>query len=108
MNIWDSLLNKKEKYRREGIELGRQGKYEEAYLKYEEAAGMNDKPSMVYIAKMYLSGNFRPVETSNLVELMLQGNPIFPWNQVSKKHPDYESGLAWLIKAADLGDGFSC
>ena len=108
MNIWDSLFNKKEKYRKEGIELERQGKYEEAYLKYEEAAGMNDKPSMVYIAKMYLSGNFRPLETSNLAALMLQGNPIFPWNQVSKKHPDYESGLAWLIKAADLGDGFSC
>ena len=108
MNIWNSLFNKKEKYRKEGIELERQGKYEEAYLKYEEAAGMNDKPSMVYIAKMYLSGNFRPVETSNLAALMLQGNPIFPWNQVSKKHPDYESGLAWLIKAADLGDGFSC
>ena len=69
---------------------------------------MDDIPSMLYIARMYLSGNFRPVETSNLAELMLQGGPVFPWSQISEIHPDYESGLAWLIKAADLGDGFAC
>ena len=112
MNIWNLLFkkknDKKEQYRKEGFELEQQEKYEEAYLKYEEAARMDDIPSIVHIAKMYLSGNFRPVETSNLAELMLQGNPIFPWNQVRKMHPDYERGLAWLIKAADLGDGFSC
>ena len=39
---------------------------------------------------------------------MLQGGPVFPWSQISEIHPDYESGLAWLIKAADLGDGFAC
>ena len=52
--------NKKENYRREGLELERQGKFEEAFLKYEKAAEMDDVPSMVYIARMYLSGNFRP------------------------------------------------
>jgi len=109
MSIWNPLFNKKkEQYRKEGLELEQQGKYEEAYIKYEEAGGMDDIPSMLYIARMYLSGNFRPVETSNLAELMLQGGPVFPWSQISEIHPDYESGLAWLIKAADLGDGFAC
>ena len=109
MSIWNPLFNKKkEQYRKEGLELEQQGKYEEAYIKYEEAGGMDDIPSMLYIARMYLSGNFRPVETSNLAELMLQGGPVFPWSQISEIHPDYESGLAWLINAADLGDGFAC
>ena len=67
MSIWNPLFNKKkEQYRKEGLELEQQGKYEEAYIKYEEAGGMDDIPSMLYIARMYLSGNFRPVETSNL------------------------------------------
>ena len=109
MSIWNPLFNKKkEQYRKEGLELEQQGKYEEAYIKYEEAGGMDDIPSMLYIARMYLSGNFRPVETSNLAELMLQGGPVFPWSQISEIHPDYESGLAWMTKAADLGDGFAC
>ena len=114
MRNWNSLFEKKEendkeeKCRGEGLKLEQQGKYEEAYLKYEEAGKMDDIPSMLYIARMYLSGNFRPVETSNLAELMLQGGPVFPWSQISEIHPDYESGLAWLIKAADLGDGFAC
>ena len=114
MRDWNSLFekkeenDKKEKCRGEGLKLEQQGKYEEAYLKYEEAGKMDDIPSMLYIARMYLSGNIRPVETSNLAELMLQGGPVFPWSQISEIHPDYESGLAWLIKAADLGDGFAC
>lgn len=114
MNTWNPSINKKkenakkERYRKEGLELEQQGKYEEAYLKYEEAGKMDDIPSMLYIARMYLSGNFRPVEASNLAELMLQGGPVFPWSQISEIHPDYESGLAWMTKAADLGDGFAC
>ena len=108
MNTWNPSINKKkenakkERYRKEGLELEQQGKYEEAYLKYEEAGKMDDIPSMLYIARMYLSGNIRPVETSNLAELMLQGGPVFPWSQISEIHPDYESGLAWMTKAADL------
>lgn len=114
MDKWNKLFekkkenDKKEKYRKEGLELEQQEKYEEAYLTYEQAAKMGDVPSMLRIAGMYLSGNFRPVETSNLAELLLQGGPVFPWNLQSGKRPDYESGLAWLIKAADLGDGTAC
>ena len=79
LNTWNPSINKKkenakkERYRKEGLELEQQGKYEEAYLKYEEAGKMDAIPSMLYIARMYLSGNIRPVETSNLAELMLQG-----------------------------------
>ena len=67
-----------EDYRKEGLELEGQEKYEEAFLKYEEAAKMGDAPSMVCIARMYLSGEFRPVESSNLANLLMQGGSIFP------------------------------
>ena len=97
-----------EDYRREGIGLEEQEKLEEAFLKYEEAAKMDDVPSMMRIAKMYLSGKFRPVDSSNLSEILLQGGPVFPWSLRTEKKPDYQSGLEWLIKAADLGDGFAC
>ena len=83
--------NRKETYRREGLELEQEGKFEEAFLKYEKAAEMDDVPSMVYIARMYLSGNFRPAASSNLTELLLRGGPVFPWNLREEKQPDYQS-----------------
>ena len=97
-----------EKYREEGLELEQQGKYEEAFLKYEEASKMEDARSMICIARMYLSGEFRAVESSNLVELLIQGGPIFPWSLRNEQRPDYESGLEWLMKAAELGNGLAC
>ena len=97
-----------EAFREEGIQLEQQGKYEEAFLKYEEAARMDDTPSMVRIAGMYLSGNFRPLGSSNQAELLLRGNPIFPWSLRTEKQPDYKSAFDWLMKAADLGDGLAC
>jgi len=97
-----------EDYRREGLELEEQKKYEEAFRKYEEAAKLDDTPSMICIARMYLSGEFRPVEASNLSELLLGGGPIFPWSLRKEKQPDFKSGLEWLTKAADLGDALAC
>ena len=40
-----------EDYCKEGFELEQQEKYEEAFLKYEEAAKMNDTIAMIYIAR---------------------------------------------------------
>ncbi len=97
-----------EDYRKEGLELEQQGKLEEAYQQYEEAAKLNDAPSMVCIARMYLSGKFRAVDSSNLSRLALQGGPIFPWRLRNEKQPDYNSGLEWLTKAADLGSDIAC
>ena len=101
-------MNDAEKYRKEGLELEQQEKYEEAFLKYEEAAKMEDTPSMIYIARMYLSGKFRAVESSNLAELLIHGGPIFPWSLRNEKRPDYKSALKWLMKAAELGSGLAC
>ena len=95
-------------YRKEGIELEQHEKYEEAFLKYKEAAKMDDAPSMICIASMYLSGKLRPVDSSNLSELALHEGPIFPWSLRNEKQPDYKSGLEWLMKAADLGNGLAC
>ena len=95
-------------YRREGIALEEQEKYEEAFLKYEEAAKREDIPSMLLIAGLYLTGKLRPASSSNLSDLLLQGGPVFPWSLHSEKRPDYKSGLEWLLKAADLGDGPAC
>ena len=61
-----------EDYRKEGLELEQQGKYEEAFMKYEEAANMEDTKSMLLIARMYLSGDFRPVDSLNLPQSLLQ------------------------------------
>ena len=97
-----------DEYRDEGFELEQQEKYEEAFLKYAEAAKMNDTLSMIYIARMYLLGKFRPVASSNLAEFLLSGEPIFLWNLQDEKQPDYKSGLEWLMKAADLGNGLAC
>lgn len=112
MGLFEKMFGRKAKDAelccKEGMELEQQEKYEEAYQKYEEAAKMNNVPAMICIAKMYLSGKFRPVDVSNLAELLLQGNPIFPWNLREEKRPDYKSGLEWLTKAADLGDIMAC
>ena len=97
-----------EDYRKEGLALEQQEKYEEAFLKYQEAAKMDDAPSMICIARMYLSGKFRPIDTSNLATRLLQGGPIFPWDLRNEKQPDYKSGFEWLKKAADLGNGVAC
>lgn len=95
-------------YYKEGIELEQQEKYEEAYLKYEKAAKLNDPFAMIGIARMYLSGKFRPTDSSNLAEVLLQGGPFFPWSLQSEKQPNYKNGLEWLIKAADLSDAIAC
>ena len=103
-----SIPKDAEDYRREGLELEQEGKLEEAYQKYEAAARMNDAPSMISIARMYLSGEFRPVEASNLAQLLLQGGPIFPWSLRNEKQPDFKTAIEWLTKAADLGNGLAC
>ena len=95
-------------YRKEGLELEQQGKYEEAFMKYEEAAKMEDTKSMLLIARMYMSGDFRPVDSLNLPQSLLQGGPVFPWDLQIEKRPDNHSALEWLIKAADLGDALAC
>lgn len=97
-----------EDYRKEGLELEQQGKLEEAYQQYEEAAKLNDAPSMFRIARMYLSGKFRPIDSSNLSQLLLQCGPIFPWSPRNEKQPDCRSGLEWLTRAADLGSSSAC
>ena len=108
INLCQMLEEKKEQYRKEGFELEKQEKYEEAYRKYEAAAKLRDIPSMLCIAALYLSGHLRPVARSNFMELILQGTPIFPWDQNCEVCPDYKNALAWLIKAADLGDNSAC
>ena len=108
INLSQMLEEKKEQYRKEGFELEKQEKYEEAYRKYEAAAKLRDIPSMLCIAALYLSGHLRPVARSNVRELILQGTPIFPWDQNCEVCPDYKNALAWLIKAADLGDNSAC
>ena len=108
INLSQMLEEKKEQYRKEGFELEKQEKYEEAYRKYEAAAKLRDIPSMLCIAALYLSGHLRPVARSNFMELILQGTPIFPWDQNCEVCPDYKNALAWLIKAADLGDNSAC
>lgn len=101
-------MTQAERLYHEGHELERQGKLEEAFQKYDQAAALNDTDAMIGIARLYLSGEFRPVEHSNLSELLLGGGPIFPWSMRTEKRPDSQSALKWLIRAADLGNAQAC
>lgn len=92
----------------EGYELEKQEKLEEAFGKYEQGAALNDTDAMIGIARIYVSGKFRPAEHSNLSELLLSGMPIFPWSLRTETRPDYQSALQWLIRAADLGNPRAC
>lgn len=75
---------------------------EGAFEEYSRAAELGSSDAMVCIAKLYYVKMFRPVEENNLMELMLQGIPAFPWNLVNQTQPDYRSALEWFRKAADL------
>lgn len=87
-----------------GLALEKEGKLEEAYKEYEKGAHLNDPKAMVAIARLYIIGKFRPVTKSNLGDVLLGGGPIFPWSVQNWEEPDYESGIEWLKKAADLND----
>lgn len=87
-----------------GLALEKEGKLEEACKEYGKGAHLNDPKAMVAIARLYISGKFRPVTKSNLGDVLLGGGPIFPWSVQNWEEPDYESGIEWLKKAADLDD----
>lgn len=89
---------------KKGLALEKEGKLEEAYKEYEKGASLNDPKAMVAIARLYISGKFRPVTKSNLADMLFGGGPIFPWSVQNREEPDYESGVKWLKKAADLED----
>lgn len=101
MNIAEQLFQA-------GRDLEEQEQFELAFQKYEQAAQLNNTKAMIGIARMYLSGKFRPVEHSNLAELLLNGEPVFPWSLREEKRPDSKSALEWLRKAADLEDELAC
>ena len=97
------MFRKKFLYKK-GFALEQEGKLEEAYKKYEQGANLKDSRAMVAIARLYISGNFRPVTKSNLANVLIGGGPVFPWSVQTTEEPDYENGIRWLKKAADLGD----
>lgn len=75
---------------------------EGAFCEYSQAAELGSADAMVRIATLYYSKMFRPVEYNNLMELMLQGMPAFPWSFHNQTVPDYKSALEWFRKAAEL------
>lgn len=97
------MFRKKFLYKK-GFALEQEGKLEEAYKKYEQGANLKDPKAMVAIARLYVSGQFRPVTKSNLADVLFGGGPVFPWSVQTTEEPDYENGIRWLKKAADLGD----
>ena len=101
-------MTRAEQLYHEGHELEQQEKLEEAFEKYEQAAALNDTDAMIGVARIYISGKFRPTEHSNLSELLLSGMPVFPWNLQTEVRPDYQSALGWLIRAAELGNPRAC
>lgn len=77
---------------------------EEAYALYKQAAELGNADAMVAIGIMYMSQGFRPVKASNMLHLLSQGMPIFPWDVQEKLVPDTTTALSWYRKAADKGN----
>ena len=79
-----------------------------AYEAYRQAAELGSGKAMVAIGNLYLTKQFRMVEQNNLMELMMQGIPAFPWNTVTKTVPDMKTALEWHLKAAELEEPRGC
>lgn len=101
-------MTRAEQFYHEGYELEQQEKLEEAFEKYGQAAALNDTDAMIGIARLYLSGKFRPIEHNGLSEALRSGMPVFPRNLRSEMRPDPQNALKWLIRAADLGNLQAC
>ena len=110
MKFFRNLKNRRtiEKALALGAEKEAQKDLEAAFEQYHRAAELGNPEAMIHIAKLYLSGEFRPVEASNLMDLILQGIPVFSWNMAAQKVPDYKSALEWFCKADDLGNAIAC
>lgn len=80
------------------------GELEKAYELYVQASEMGCAAAMTAIGNLYMQKGFRMVKTSNLLELMAMGMPVFPWNLQEQEVPDMKSALEWFRKAADAGD----
>lgn len=85
-----------------GLALENEEKLEEAYEVYKKGAELSDPQAMIGIARLFLTGKFRPVTKSNFADAVFGGGPIFPWSIRSWEEPDYKSGMEWLEKAAAL------
>ena len=92
---------------REGEELREQGNTDEAYRKYEQAAGLGSTEAMLAIAGLYMNG-FRAVQQSSLAEVLLKGGAVFPWDIRTGKQPDVKSVFEWTLKAAEAGNPNAC
>ncbi len=101
MGILDGV--KARKLLKKGRAAQEQKKLEEAYAFYEQAAGLGNADAMIAIGRMYMHHGFRPVKTSNLLQSLSLGMPIFPWDVQEKLVPDTKTALSWYRKAADQG-----
>lgn len=101
MGIFDPW--KAKKLLKEGQSAQAQKDLEKAYSLYEQAAQFGNADAMVAIGVLYMRHGFRPVKASNLLHLLAEGAPIFPWNLEETLVPDCESALKWYRKAAEKG-----
>lgn len=101
MGILDGV--KSRKLLQKGRTAQEQKRLEEAYAFYEQAAELGNADAMVAIGIMYMRCGFRPVRTSNMLQTLSLGMPIFPWNVQEKLVADAKTALSWYRKAADAG-----
>ena len=81
MNIKDQHFDRKQEAQKrfdagKAHEAG--GDLEKAYEAYCQAAELDFAPAMTAIGILYIAKEFRQVEENNMMELILQGKPIFP------------------------------
>jgi len=89
----------------QGVEWEKKGCFEQAFEQYQIASEAGNPEAMWAISSLYLFKNFRTVKRNNMLELLTQGIPAFPWNLVEKEEIDYKSAFEWSQKAADCGHG---
>ncbi len=81
----------------QGIALVDEGELEEGYVLLREAADAGNPLAMHAIGNMYVYRNFRAVEIPTLKLTMM------PWDNMTQKAPDLQTGFSWFLKAAEAG-----
>lgn len=108
MAIFNFIKKLKKVPGQEDLLLGRAAQeekdLEKAYTHYEKAAELGNTEAMVAIGQLYAEHRFRPIKTNNLLELLIQGMPIFPWSLQEQENPDMATALTWFRKAAEAGN----
>lgn len=104
--IFDKIIAKK--FFNKAVALEETNNLDEAFELYKKAAVAGLPDAMFKLYDLYINKNFHAKEMNNMLELVLSGKPVMPWEVHSQKKPDIEAGAHWLHRAAEFGHIEAC